>query len=60
MQGVKAILKQSQISTYIISKYSKCTLVLCLVAQIENTLIPIHYEEIIQYVIVHWEYFHSD
>ena len=53
MQGVKAILKQSQISTYIISKYSKCTLVLCLVAQIENTLIPTHYEEIIQYVIVH-------
>ena len=59
MQSVKVIFKQKQISTYIISKYRKHTLVLYLLAQIENTFIPIHYEKIIKYVIVHWEYFHS-
>ena len=60
MQCVKILLKQSQISKQIISEYRKCMQALSLVAQIENIFIPTHYEEIIIYFRVHWEYFHAD
>ena len=59
MQCVRILLKQSKISNQTISKYRKNTLVLYLVAHIENIVFPIYFEEIIKYFIKYWRENHS-
>ena len=55
MQSVKTLLKQSQIS-----KKSSQNKKEHHKKNIQYHFIPTHYEELIKYFIVHWEYFYSN